>query len=148
MRFLHSILMCYRASQLQNPLRTHLSYLNTSYTYNTMKVSSVLTALVTLLPLVNALPTKSSLAETAVSAAIQLLSCCNTLTLDLNRRASSRGRPHALTSPASKTLIVMETAAGTATWILDTVPVHQRLRADLARLVLWAGMSCTVFEVS
>ncbi|RYN16163.1 hypothetical protein AA0115_g12526 [Alternaria tenuissima] len=35
-----------------------------------MKVSSVLTALVTLLPLINALPTKSSLAETAVSAAI------------------------------------------------------------------------------
>ncbi|KAI4943279.1 hypothetical protein J4E91_009478 [Alternaria rosae] len=109
-----------------------------------MKVSSVLTALVTLLPLINALPTKSSLAETAVSAAIRLLYRCMRLTLDIDRTASSRGRPRALTSPASKTPIVMGIAAGTATWILDIVPVHQRLRVDLARLILWAGIDLKI----
>ncbi|OAG23211.1 hypothetical protein CC77DRAFT_1018038 [Alternaria alternata] len=40
-----------------------------------MKVSSVLTALVTLLPLINALPTKSSLAETAKSIFERQASC-------------------------------------------------------------------------
>jgi len=103
-----------------------------------MKTSIILTVLVTMLPFINALPTRSTIAATGVSAAIRLLPRCLRLIPKPNRKKSSKDRPHAPIRFAFKTLIAMDGAAGTATWIRDIVPVHQRPRADLVRSMLRA----------
>jgi len=78
-----------------------------------MKTSSFLAALATLLPLVSALPTEFSVAETAVSATIRLLAHHPILISIPNRTASSRDRPHALGIPAPETLTATEGVAET-----------------------------------
>jgi hypothetical protein len=106
-----------------------------------MKTYSILFALTTLLPLIVALPTKTTIAETGVSPLTHLVPAMLSRTdpSSPKRQTYLNAKPHAQTMSASKTLIATDGAAGTVICRLDIVLVRRRRMADRARLMLNVG---------